>query len=261
MSLQTHRTRLIALCSICLLGLAWSHPAWLCSWNLNLAWVLATRQTVGDRNDCFGLPAACFGRALQRQARSGAWMGLGYLALLREDRETTETAFRKALDIDRSQPLANLTLGRMRLSEGRLDEAAAHCSAVRDAYGLVHLGDILAGDQPGRAQLLYEHAIAFQPAIRLPHTQMGKLFRQEGRLDEAMIEFELALDADPAYVWSWYHVASTCLEAGKPEECLDWIKSARSRFLRDTELTTALERLEVRAQHALPSADLRRQRY
>ncbi len=187
-------------------------------------------------------------------------MGLGYLASLRRDPEAMQIAFQEALDIDRSQPLANLRLARKSLSEGRFDEAAAHYAAVGDAYSLVDLGDLLAASQPKRAQRLYESAIAFQPGIRLPRTQLGKLLRQEGHLDEALIEFKRALDADPAYGWSWFHTASTCLEAGRSEECLKWTKSARGRFPQDAELITALQRLEVRARQVPPSADLRRQR-
>ncbi len=187
-------------------------------------------------------------------------MGLGYLALLRKDPEATEAAFQKALDIDREQPLANLTLAKMRLSEGHFDEAAAHYSAIGDAYSLVRLGDTLARSQPRKAQRFYEGAIASQPGIRVPHTQLGILFLKDGRLDEALIQFKQALDADPTYGWSWYHVASTCLEAGRPEECVDWTRSARDRFPHDAELTAALQRLEARARHARPNADLRRQR-
>jgi tetratricopeptide (TPR) repeat protein len=256
MSLRTHRIRLIGLYSLCLLGLLALHPALLCSWNLNVGWVLAVGRSQGNSRS--GRPEARFRRALQLQPRSGAWLGLGYVALLQEDREATDAAFGKALDINRSQPLANLQLARIRLSEGRLDEAARHYSAVGDAYGLVRLGDTLAGSQPGRAQRLYESAIAVQPTIRLPHTQMGKLFQDEGRLDEAMVQFELALNADPGYVWSWYHVAGTYLDAGRPEKCLEWIDSAKSRFPLDPELTPALQRLELRARNAL--ADSRRKR-
>jgi len=254
-------TRLIALCSLSALGLAWQHTACLCSWHINLAWVLAARQSLDDGNHWSGRAEAHFRRALELRTSSGAWMGLGYLALLREDPEATETAFQKALDIDRSQPLANLRLARMRLSEGHFDEAAAHYAAVGDAYSLVHLGDILAGSQPRKAQSLYESAIAFQPGIRLPHTQLGKLFRQDGRLDEALIQFKHALEADPGYGWSWYHVASTCLDAGRSQECLAWTRSARGKFPLDAELMTALQKLEVRARQAPPSADLRRQRF
>ncbi len=181
-------------------------------------------------------------------------MGLGYLGSLRGDHKATETAFQKALEIDRFQPLANLELAKVRSSEGRFNEAVAHYSAVGDAYALVSLGDALAGSQPREALRLYKGAVAIQPGIRLPHTQLGKLFRQEGRLDEALIEFTLALDADPAYAWSWYLVATTCLEGGRPEECLDWIRSARRRFPSDTEFTPALQRLEIRARRTLPGA-------
>ncbi len=186
-------------------------------------------------------------------------MGLGYLASLREDPEAMETAFRKALDIDRFQPLANLRLARMRLSEGHFDEAAVNYAAVGDAYSLVHLGDILAGSQPRKAQSYYERAIACLPGIRVPHTQLGILFLKEGRLDEALIQFKQALDADPAYEWSWYNIASTKLEAGRFEECLDWTRSARGRFAQDKEFIAALQRLEVRARQAQPRADVRRQ--
>jgi tetratricopeptide (TPR) repeat protein len=144
------------------------------------------------------------------------------------------------------------------MSEGRIDEAAAHYTAVCDAYSLVDLGDILAGSQPRRAQNYYERAIACQPGIRVPHSQLGKLFVKEGRLDAALIQFKHALDAAPEYGWSWYHIASTCLEAGRPQECVDWTSSARNRFPRDAELMTALQRLEARARQARPNADPRR---
>ena len=262
MSLRTNRARLIALYSLCLLGIGWQYAASLCSWNLNLGWVLATRPRGNNSNLRLNRAEAHFRRAAQlRRDRVGAWIGLARLAQLRGDREGAQTVFQKALDIDRFQPLANFELAKIRSSEGNFNEAVAYYRAVGDVYAVVRLGDALAGNRPTEAERVYRDAISLQPGIRLPHTQLGRLLREEDRLEEALIEFRRALDVDPEYGWSWYLVATTCLEDGRPQECLDWIRLASDKFPLETELTVALQRLEVYARQTRPGEKFRRKRH
>jgi len=188
---------------------------------------------------------------------TGAWTGLGYLAVRNQDREAKVRAFSSALALDHSQPLANLELARMYSEEARFGAAAEYYLAVGDALSLVHLGDLLSKSRPEEAIDLYKAAVAIRPDSRLPHTQLGKLFRQEGRLDEALTEFKQALEADPAYGWSWFHVAATCLDVGRPGELAGWISSARDRFASDTDLMAALTKLEARAPRAVSETNPR----
>ena len=104
-----------------------------------------------------------------------------------------------------------------------------------DANLLYLLGEALvrSGAAPGdkafaEAQASLEKSVTLNPAMCLPHIELGGIYMQEGRIADAVPQFEQARLIDPKEKSSYSHLAIAYRRLGQPEKAKEMVS-----FLRD----------------------------
>jgi tetratricopeptide (TPR) repeat protein len=157
--------------------------------------------------DLLNEAASWFRQTLKLDARHFAAMT--YLAICAERLEFQSTAvelYRAAIRESKEQqkpfPWAFLNYAKYLRQSGKdqearvlLEEAERLCP---EAHALALLGQMLAADQPERAERVLRRAIALDSGIPEAHYRLAMLLRSAGRIDEADTEFQRFQDAKSA---------------------------------------------------------------
>ncbi len=122
------------------------------------------------------------------------WSTLGELYREAGREEDADEAFARALELDPSDPAANLRRARAYVEAGDLDAAREHVVTALEglpeggrAYAYFRLGEIeeRAGDIP-EAIRAYEASVADRDSYFNAHYALAGLYEQEGRFDDAL---------------------------------------------------------------------------
>jgi len=136
-----------------------------------------------------------------------------------------------ASDLDPSDPRPYLFLGKMyNVSKGHAGEVAKRMkrfmetnpnNALAYYYGALSLwkgaGNVEQGVDVTRVEALFRKSLALDPRSADAHLQLGILYHDQHREQEAMAEFQEAVRANPAGPDAHYHLAQAYLRAGNKE--------------------------------------------
>ncbi|AXE29301.1 hypothetical protein DK842_04875 [Chromobacterium phragmitis] len=162
------------------------------------AWLAARLMAEGD------LAGALCAAQAGLQAEPGnapLWNLLGVCAARLAQPPLAEQCWRQALTLDSATPDAHYNLGCLRAEQGDAAQAEAHYAVelARDpghASCLGNLGNLL--QDAGRldeAEACFRRRLAAHPSAAA-HYQLGRLLRQRGQRDEAVVQLRTCLDAD-----------------------------------------------------------------
>jgi tetratricopeptide (TPR) repeat protein len=144
----------------------------------------------------------------------------------------SETLFRRATAVTRSNWLAENNLGTALLQKGRLDEAIEHFTAalrVNPGYARtrVNLGDALLTRGKGAEALAqYEAALALDPSFSLARYHRGRALIELRRFDEALVDLRATLAQHPESADAHATTGVALLELGRPDEALGFFQAA-----------------------------------
>ena len=134
---------------------------------------------------------------------------------------------------DRENPdcwLAHNNLGAILQSQGRLDEALAHCRKALqlepDEAGVyINVGSILA-DQGhlNEAIASYQKALKLKPNEVRAYNGLGLALAGGGRLDEALVHYRKALEINPWYVSALINAGNALATRGQLDEALAYYR-------------------------------------
>jgi Tfp pilus assembly protein PilF len=140
----------------------------------------------------------------------------------------------KAVELDPNNVDAYLTLGRIHHIDGRWDQALeAYQKALAldpkrgDTYYLIGVVRYQMKDAPGAIEFLRK-ALA-QPAYLSPqdaHLYLGGIFLDQGKLDDALIEFRKAIDVEPEFGLAYNAMGYTLLLKQRPVEAIESLNRA-----------------------------------
>ncbi|AXE34673.1 tetratricopeptide repeat protein [Chromobacterium phragmitis] len=159
------------------------------------AWLAARLMAEGD------LAGALCAAQAGLQAEPGnapLWNLLGVCAARLAQPPLAEQCWRQALTLDSATPDAHYNLGCLRAEQGDAAQAEAHYAVelARDPGHASCLGNLL--QDAGRldeAEACFRRRLAAHPSAAA-HYQLGRLLRQRGQRDEAVVQLRACLDAD-----------------------------------------------------------------
>ena len=193
---------------------------------------------------CVGLPLVAAVRqpvpgvtpAQREQAYRANNVGVAHLEQF--DYKGAEQSFRQALERHPALALARLNLAIALFYSGRAGEAAVEARAAAALLPESPQTHYVLGLAARGEDNLDEAVAAFERVVKLDgedagaKIQLGQIFLQQRRYDEALRLFQEALSAEPYNVTAAYSVALALTRSGKPEEG----RAAMQRFeaLRDS---------------------------
>jgi Tfp pilus assembly protein PilF len=140
----------------------------------------------------------------------------------------------KAVELDPNNMAAYLTLGRIHHMEGRWDQALeAYQKALAldpkrgDTYYLIGVVRYQMKDAPGAVEFLRK-ALA-QPAYLSPqdaHLYLGGILLDQGKVDEALVEFRKAVDVEPEFGLAYNAMGFALLQKQRPDEAIESLTRA-----------------------------------
>ena len=137
-----------------------------------------------------------------------------------------ETLWTHALSCNPQNALAHNNLGAALISQGRAEEAIAHCRAALEIKpGYVHaysnLGDAwLQNRQFDEAFVNYRKALELTPLDAAIHNNFGTGLAQAGRLDEAVAHYRQALKIVPGDGNTYNNLGNALCQQGKIDESI-----------------------------------------
>ncbi len=120
-----------------------------------------------------------------------------------------------------------LSLAKTSHAAGKLDEAAAKYSAIIAEYPENIESQFLLGLLEGQrknfdlAAESLTRVVTLDPAHTLARTNLGRAYRAMGKIDEAIREFDLALDTNPTDAEALFAKATTLLETQQFSESIE----------------------------------------
>ena len=161
-------------------------------------------------------------------------VALAQAYLQQDDVRKALPAALKALELDPKNVDAYLTLGRIRHMEGRWDQALeAYQQALAldpkrgETYYLIGVVRYQMKDVPGAIEFLRK-ALA-QPAYLRPqdaHLYLGGILLDQGKMDEALIEFRKAVDVEPEFGPAYNAMGYVLLQQQRPQEAIESLSRA-----------------------------------
>ncbi len=169
---------------------------------------------------------------------------LGYFYSERNDLEKAEFHLRKAVEIKGVSPRPHNNLGRVLLRESQVNEAAAR---EAEGKGKTDPADAAKAKQLGaqaKAKLdeaiaQFERAVELDPALVEARLNLGEVYTQLRRFDDAATQYRKILDLDkPSVVnrgdlanfsQAYFGLARIALATDKPDEALAYLKRSTVR--------------------------------
>jgi len=159
------------------------------------------------------------------------YIGLGIALYARNSYDAAIEALCHASDLDPSDPRPYVYLGKMyNVSKGRGVEVAKRMQRFMETnpdnslayyYGALSLWKGAHGDTQGfdeaRVEALFKKSLALGPQSADTHLQLGILYHEQRREQDAISEFEAAIRLKPDDPDPHYHLAQAYLRAGDKE--------------------------------------------
>lgn len=120
-----------------------------------------------------------------------------------KDRAGAIQEFRAAIQANPKEPRVHMDLGYLLWSQSQFPEAAAEFQAElannpNDAQAMAYLADAqIHSNHPETAQALLERAGNIEPGMVMIHLDLGIVYSESGRRDDAVRELKLAEQLDP----------------------------------------------------------------
>ena len=159
------------------------------------------------------------------------YIGLGIALYARNSYDAAIEALCHASDLDPSDPRPYVYLGKMyNVSKGHADEVAKRMQRFMETnpdnplayyYGALCLWKGAHGDTQGvdeaRVEALFKKSLALDPRSADTHLQLGILYHDQRREQDAISEFESAIRLKPDDPDAHYHLAQVYLRTGDKE--------------------------------------------
>lgn len=170
-----------------------------------------------------------------------AWVNLISLRARLGDAEKAEAAYRQAIVLEPRNAEAHYNFGVLTAQSERLPEAqkAFEAAVAADpgyAEALDNLGAVIERAGPAawnRAAVLYRRALAAKPGLRLARYHLGRILANQGRLGEAISEFQQSIEPvdsqSPGYL---YALGATQARAGAASQATATLRRAHAEALR-----------------------------
>jgi tetratricopeptide (TPR) repeat protein len=146
--------------------------------------------------------------------------------------QEAETVFRNLVEAGDPLPTSYIGLAQVLLRMGRADEAASELSAAQQKLGAIFLISYFRGLSLDRAGKRREAISAIQEAIRLnpssaeAHLELGKIELAVGRVNDAIVELEKALNLSPRNVQARRLLSQAYRRAGDPKRAAKYADSS-----------------------------------
>ena len=186
---------------------------------------LLIHETVGPAIDVFKRGVALYPNSLRMH------IGLGIAFYSHNSYDAAIEALCHASDLDPSDPRPYLFLGKMyNVSMGQADELAKRMkrfmktnpnNALAYYYGALSLWKGSRGGEQGvdvaRVEALFKKSLALDPRWADAHLQLGILYHDQHREQEAIAEFQAAIRSNPDNPDAHYRLAKAYLRTGDKE--------------------------------------------
>ena len=158
------------------------------------------------------------------------YLARGVLYVQLADYEKAEADFEKAHDLDPSQSLSAAAQGLAAVQQNDLDRALSTVQTKlarkpNDAFLLYLQADFLAqkGAQPGTPEFLTamtsaRKAVSLQPSLAAARGVLAKLYLQDGKYQEAVVQCRKALESDPKDQTAVYRLIQALRKTGNKAE-------------------------------------------
>jgi tetratricopeptide (TPR) repeat protein len=176
-----------------------------------------------------GINVISDGMKVQPQAAQ-LYLARGVLYVQLADYENAESDFERAHELDPNQSLSTAAQGLAAVQQNDLGRALAGVQQKlarkpNDAYLLYLQADFLTqkGIDPGTpefqtAMRSAKKAVALQPSLAAARTVLAKLYMQAGQYQNAVVECQKALQADPKDQTTVYRLIQALRKTGNKEE-------------------------------------------
>jgi len=164
---------------------------------------------------------------------------------------SSETLWHQALAHTSRNQIAENSLGKALVKEGRLDEAATHFRKALDIYpdyaeANANLADVLClEDRWDDAVDHYEAALRSQPNYAMAHNNFGIALAVIGKTDEAIDQFREALRINANYADAHANLARCLVQIGRREDAVGELTQALRLRPDDARVKEWLRELEV----------------
>lgn len=75
-------------------------------------------------------------------------------------------------------------------------------------------------------ETLYNHILQYSPKSARIHYNLGDLYRQRGQFDGAIVQYKMALDINPGYIWAHNNLGNLYDEIGEHEKAIEEFKKS-----------------------------------
>jgi tetratricopeptide (TPR) repeat protein len=176
-----------------------------------------------------GINVISDGIAVQPKA-APLYLARGILYVQLADYEKAEADFEKAHELDPNQSLSAAAQGLAAVQQNDLDRALATVQAKlarkpNDAYLLYLQADFLSqkGAEPGTpefqtAMTSVRKAVSLQPTLAAAREVLAKLYLQDGKYQEAIVQCRKALESDPKDQTALYRLIQALRKTGNKAE-------------------------------------------
>jgi len=160
-----------------------------------------------------------------------AYVLKGNDALERHDYPEAERMFRKAINLNWSNPQPHIQLGLALEHQGQFDEAIKQFQRVlgidpKSAKAYNNIGEAWIGKAeltkapPDKAVAAYRRAIEVDPSYSRSYNNLGLVLYNHGNVDEAIVHYVEAIRVDPNYLFAHWNLAYALEHQPKYEEAL-----------------------------------------
>ena len=137
-----------------------------------------------------------------------------------EDFAGAEHSYKTALGLDQDYSEAHFNICGLYMKQEKYDDAMVHCKKAAEdrlyksravaltTIGIMHFnkGDL------DKANDFFEQSLKIDPVLAYTHNELGKLYVAQGRLDDGIEEFQMAVTESNMYYEAHYNIGITYLK-------------------------------------------------
>lgn len=143
-----------------------------------------------------------------------------------------ETAYRKAIDLDRNDPHSHLNMFLFLMRAGKEDEAIQYLSSARaharcDPEVFADIGMVLEViDRNDEAESVYREGLSIDPSISKLWYNFGNLLTKSGKYKEAHDALEMAASINPSDPEIFCNFGNACSRIGNTGKAIEMLEHA-----------------------------------